>query len=186
MSIKYLFLSLMILGLFSCKVITWKGNPQTLRYKGDSIVMSKDTMYYYYFDPRVAVAENERIYPKHFKIALPQYVKKINIYGSGKFVFTYNNKQKVFIYIKPEKIILDSFNSFKDTCFVYNWKNKNDIDKLDITDNLTDIGTLEDMHYIKHRKTYTIQKGDATIVLYNIPKNRSKIFLEYTKTFTFL
>lgn len=120
----------------------------------------------------------EAAYPNPYYIKLPKSLIWWTI-GQDSFVFNYQNKQAIAIY-------MDLFHDkkIKDTSFIPN--------NIEIASALPHFSVKRDKYdlwnipMLRNRKHYIIYKGDAIILLYNILPSNYEHFIEATNSFKFL
>jgi len=139
----------------------------------DKVYAGKDIQHYYlypfldsnifrYKTNIILTRDTEKIYPKGFEVVLPKKMRFYEIMGSTDFSFYYDNKQVISMKIDPEKEWGEKDSIYSDIALGQVEKFINTVmtggDKFD----------LKRIHPIPGRKHILLQKGHATILLYNI------------------
>lgn len=121
----------------------------------------------------------EKVYPKHFKVTLPKGIKYYELTGSTDFSIYYDSKQVLLIRLDLER------NVTADTVYV---PKQNEIEsfvqsRLTLKKSKYDI---KEISFNENRKHTFIEKGAATILLYNIKPDDYDLFYKSANTFSFI
>ena len=143
-----------------------------------SLKFYTDSNFFTFKTNLVLTRDTEKIYPKFFEVALPKKMKYYEFINSTDFSFYYDKGQVVFIKIELEKV------SNKDTTYTPTKEKLEEfIQSLSTNGNKYDIKKII---LSKGRRNTILNKGEATILLYNIVEDNYNQFFTYLSSLRFI
>lgn len=148
--------------------------------KNDFFQFYPDSNVFRYQSNVVLTRDTEKIYPKFFEVKLPKKIRYYEFIGSTDFSFYYDKGQTIFIEVNLEKNKIS-----QDT--VYN-PSRDQLDEF--IESTAQTGNekynLKAIPFNGNRKHLVMQRGNATILLYNVEDKNFDLFYEYISKFRFI
>lgn len=165
-------------NLSSCNRYIDAKNGNTSIEQG-SLKFYTDSNLFTYRTNIIATRDKEKIYPKFFEVTLPKKMKYYEFINSTDFGFYYDKGQVIFI-----KIELEPTAQVKDTTYIPSQEKLEEfIQSLKANDHKYDIKKIP---VYKERRNAVLNKGDATILLYNVVDDNYKQFFDDVSSFKFI
>lgn len=179
--IKYLLLFVAIITICSCnRYIDTTKTKRQISLKPGSFDFYPDSNVLFYDSNVKLKMDDVVLYPKSFKVTLPKKLKWYTFSNSKEFLFFYSKRQVVVIKVDLENQML-----LRDTIYSPNEAELSNFIsyKLHSTGNKYNI---KDIPFDSNRKHMFIEKGAATILLYNIEVENYDSFYENAMSFNFV